>query len=261
MSAHDAVLVTRPEPQAAALGERLRSMGIPVIVSPALRFEPLVPPDDPVLPPAGDAKQLLVFTSPRAVEHGFRVLPRAAVDRAVLAAIGPATARALSEIGLSPLSVDGGHHTSENLLGHPALRDQPGDAAVVTAPGGRGVLLPGLEALGWRCRRLDVYRRVPCTPGREIREQLASCRTVISAWTSGEAMAVVLASLDGDASRALLDGCFVVASPRLQSLAHDQGAARTVVAASASNDDLLQAIAATWRPVVAGTSPRHESSA
>ncbi len=247
MGEFNTVLVSRPEPQASALAELLADAGIPTIVSPAFRFEPV--PGSVTL--SGEAQaastRLMVFTSPRAVQYGLQALSRTWIDDALVAAIGPATARALAKAGHEPLAVAGGHHTSEDLLAHPQIRRSAGTAVVVTAPGGRGVLAPGLEALGWRCETLEVYRRIPCSPDDGTAREIAAAGKVLSTWTSGQAMQVVFRGLSGKPLENLRAGHGVVASPRLADLARDHGLHEVTIADGADNSALVDAVRALWQ--------------
>jgi uroporphyrinogen III methyltransferase/synthase len=93
------IIVTRPRHQAASLANALAALGADVIIAPAIKIEP--PTDTAVLDAAisrADDYDWIVFTSVNGVEAFFERV--ACAPRAALAAIGPATAEALSERGL-----------------------------------------------------------------------------------------------------------------------------------------------------------------
>ena len=92
--------------------------------------------------------RLLVFTSPRAVEHGMRVLPPAMLEGARVASVGPATSRALAAHGIEPVQACGPTFDSEALLERIGADLAPGAAIILTAPGGRDALRRGLETPG-----------------------------------------------------------------------------------------------------------------
>ena len=82
------VLITRPQPQLDDLAARLRAAGLSSIAMPAFEFEAT---GDSLAPDGGWSAaehRLLVFTSPRAVEHGMRVLPPAMLEGARVASVG-----------------------------------------------------------------------------------------------------------------------------------------------------------------------------
>ncbi|KAA9130845.1 uroporphyrinogen-III synthase [Marinihelvus fidelis] len=257
MSRYVSVLVTRPQPQADELAARLARSGIPALLAPAFRFEAM--PKPPVWPDPDDdgSRSLWLFTSPRAVAFGLPLLGQRIPAQARLGAIGPATAASLEEAGRPAWIVAGGQHTSEDLLADPRLRERQGTAFIVTAPGGRGWLGPGLERLGWAVRTLDVYCRVPLAPPPGVLGALAESGPVISAWTSGNAMEALLGQLGEASRRAVTGGLFVVASARLQAMAIGLGARQVTIANSASNAHLRAAIIEAWQ---AGADGRgHES--
>ena len=142
------VIVTRPEGQADELGARLRALGHEVVLCPLVRIEPIS--DEPIDVTPYD---WVIVTS----ANGARELARRLEGRPRrLAAIGPATAAALEEHGLSPDLV-------------PAVATQEGLLAELRPPAGR-VLVAAAE----RARRLVVdelkadfvplYRTVELSP-------------------------------------------------------------------------------------------------
>ena len=93
------IIVTRPRHQAASLKNALATLGADVVVAPAIRIEPPVDgaPLDAAVARADDY-DWIVFTSVNGVEAFF---DRAtSTPRSEFAAIGPATADALSERGV-----------------------------------------------------------------------------------------------------------------------------------------------------------------
>jgi uroporphyrinogen III methyltransferase/synthase len=97
------VAVTRARTQASRVAERLRQLGADVVVAPVIRTETLPGPV-----PELDSYDLICFTSPNGVESFFERLEAAGLDarafpdrtQTKVAAIGPATARALSTRGI-----------------------------------------------------------------------------------------------------------------------------------------------------------------
>ena len=152
---------------------------------------------------------VLVFTSPAAVRAA------AALRRAGVAA------------PQAPRRMD-----SEGLLDLPALAAAP-SVGLVTAPGGRGMLTPALQARGSTVLRADVYERVPLAlADADIQRLLAMRLPAALALSSGEALQQVLAQLPAPAV-AILRGTFAVAaSERLATLARDLGWEQVVVAGS-----------------------------
>jgi uroporphyrinogen III methyltransferase/synthase len=93
-------VVTRPEPDAQHLADRLRTLGAVPIVVPAIRIEFTDPPElSDALRRLADY-DWLIFTSRNGVTAVFRQTKTIAGPR--VAAIGPATAGALRERGIEP---------------------------------------------------------------------------------------------------------------------------------------------------------------
>jgi uroporphyrinogen III methyltransferase / synthase len=98
------IAVTRARAQASRLAERLRGLGAEVIVAPVISIESLPGPA-----PELDSYDLICFTSPTGVEALFERLEAEGLDSRAfpsrnqtrVAAIGPATARALSARGIN----------------------------------------------------------------------------------------------------------------------------------------------------------------
>ncbi len=101
------VVVTRPREQAGSLKTPLEALGAEVLVVPTIRIEPR-PLDDEVAAVLRElpAYQLVVFTSANAVRVFAGYLARGTEDGGMpagpaVAAVGPATAKALERHGLS----------------------------------------------------------------------------------------------------------------------------------------------------------------
>src|SRR5437660_467836 len=87
------VLVTRPAPQAAALCERIASLGGDPLAFPAIAIEPVA------IESWTAPCDLLIFLSANAVEYGLPRISIGATSRVV--AIGRATAASLTSAGIT----------------------------------------------------------------------------------------------------------------------------------------------------------------
>ena len=245
------IFITRPQHEAEELAARLSPLGLPCLVQPAFRYEPLdareqQPGDFAELEHAA-GEPLLIFTSPRAVEHGLPQLEPALLKRAALAAIGPATASALAASGQRVGITPRGGYTSEALL--ETLSGDAGESAairrsvfILAAPGGRMRLLEGIEQLGWDCRMIMVYRSLPAELDRAVLEALENATEVLSVWTSANAMQGLSQRLPSAAWYRICQGDWLVISERLRRLARAYGPARIHLAAGPGNEDLASAV-------------------
>jgi uroporphyrinogen-III synthase len=157
-------------------------------------------------------------------------------------AVGSGTAAALRRAGVtaveSPSRMD-----SEGLLALQGLQDLSGvELGFISAPGGRGVLVPALQARGAQVLRVDVYERVAIAPSpRSVNQLLALTAPTVIALSSGEALETILTALPAPARDRLMQSRVVAASERLAGLARQLGFAGVGVAASARPLDLLAA--------------------
>lgn len=191
------------------------------------------------------AAPIALFTSPAAVRAAARLAPLAA-GGALRCAVGAGTAAALRRAGvrspLAPARMD-----SEGVLALPGLQSVAGlDVGLVTAPGGRGVLAPALQARGATIRRADVYERVPVAPAAPAVAALCAIRApTVLALSSADALARVLDALPADARACLRRARVVAASERLAALAAGYGFDSITVARGPRPGDLVTAAHAT----------------
>lgn len=234
-------VVTRPQPQCEQLCDQLLVNNLPALAMPAMGFRvsSIEGAKEALWPKNGS--RLAVFTSPRAVEFAFDQISTASLAQAAIAAIGPATARALQAHGLEPVKPEHGY-TSEALLAMPQWAEKVGNAVIFAAPGGRDVLCTGLQALGWTVKMAYVYHRVLLAPAPEAVSAVLAARHLVSVWTSTTAMDSMLDALPDDARDSLLGGTFVVISERLEAHARQGGAKRVVRASGPDNEALLKAV-------------------
>jgi uroporphyrinogen-III synthase len=186
----------------------------------------------------------VVFTSPSAVAAARRMERLRPATGACWLAVGSGTAAALARDGIEALAPS--RMDSEGLLALPPLQQLAGMAVgLVTAPGGRGELEPGLRRRGAHVLRADVYERIEVAPSLRAIEALRALDG--PAWLalgSGAALDSVLSALPADAAAILRGAAVAAASARLAQLATARGFTRVVVAASAMPEDLMAAAAA-----------------
>jgi len=245
------VLLTRPVEQSRELAERLEPLGVQAVVQPAFDYVPLPAAREQSdvrnrIEHAGEA-DMVIFTSPRAVEHGLPQLPAGCLGRMRVAAIGPATAKALERAGVEVTLRAAAGYTSEALLEAldmeaPGPVEYPRCAYIIAAPGGREALEHGFRSRGWAVRKYLVYRSQPAPLDPQALARLAEADGLLAVWTSGNAMSELARRLPEPAWRRVCAGDWLVISERLGELARRYGARRVHLAAGPGNGPILEAI-------------------
>lgn len=194
------------------------------------------------------AAPVVVFTSPAAVRAAAQLQPLAVRTGQHWLAVGAGTAAALRRAGIVQVQAPG-RMDSEGLLALPGLTELRGTPlGFVTAPDGRNLLVPTLEARGAEVRRADVYRRESVTLGARA---VAAFDTLTAPacllLSSGAALQQVLAQLPDSLAGRFTALPVVAASERLADAARDAGFARVVLADGPRPGQLVKA-ACTFRP-------------
>ena len=200
---------------------------------------------------------VVLFTSPaaaRAAASLRRLRPRAGQ---AWVAVGAGTARALRRAGVAgvvaPRRMD-----SEGVLALPELASVRGRrVALVTAPGGRGLIAATLARRGAQVLRADVYERVPVSPSPQAMARLRDLRApAFLALGSGEALQRVLDALPDALHAPLRRARVVAASERLARQARALGFDDVIVASDAQPRSLLAAAARSGVPRYAPSDSR-----
>jgi uroporphyrinogen-III synthase len=165
------VLVTRPEQQAMPLCRLLEIQGASTLHLPAIEIKAIGNRRDTgARLGALENFDIIIFTSANAVRFGASLLDQK--RDLTLAAMGPATARALNQAGYRvslqpPVALPPQHATSgsESLLRHPRLEHLAGHRVlIIKGSNGRPFLEQELARRGAQIVAADVYQRVPATP-------------------------------------------------------------------------------------------------
>jgi uroporphyrinogen-III synthase len=172
------VVVTRTRAQASVLVDRLEDLGATVVELPVIAIE--APSDDGAALSAAahrlaaGAYQWVAFTSSNAVVRFLAVLGDRTVPESVRwAAVGPGTARTLTESGRPPELVPAASVSEAlaeafpDLSGPPPSGRRPEWSGTVLFPRAervRGALADGLRAKGWLVDEVIAYRTVADDP-------------------------------------------------------------------------------------------------
>jgi uroporphyrinogen III methyltransferase/synthase len=220
------VLVTRPRDQAGELRETLAELGARVLVQPAIETAPptdFAPLDDAIRGLAD--YDWVVFASANGVAAFMDRLAKLRMDirqlgSVRLAAIGPATARALAEFHLR-VDVQPDAYRAEALAEALAPQAKGRQFLLIRASRGREVLAPMLADAGGSVDQVVAYQSLDvASPDKEIAAELAEGRIEWTTVTSS-AIARSLVRMFGDSLRATkLASISPITSEVLRELGH-----------------------------------------
>lgn len=190
MTEHDqplhgrSVVVTRPRHQAHGMAEKLRGFGAQVVLIPAIRIEPRAELSrlDHALENL-DSYRWVVFTSVNGVRITWDLLRKRGMSSEAfhssrVAAIGPATARALRSRGVEPNFVPDEFVAEKVAAGIP---DVDGSRILLPrAAGARPVLPEQLEARGAAVDEISIYHSVRGDATDQAIDQLRSGVDVVT---------------------------------------------------------------------------------
>ncbi len=245
------VLVTRPAEPAAALSEAIQ----------AARGRPMSFPAMEILGPA-DSKatrrrmqeinhcDLLIFISANAVQYAFGMLPDDIPLDLPIAAVGSATATALSNAGLDATLVPAKRMDSEGLLALPQLQSVKGKKIlIIRGNGGRETLRETLLERGAKVDYIEVYRRrIPKRNPANLIRNWGQMVDVVSA--TSNAILDNLFTLFGEAGRTLLQQTpLVVISQRMAEHADELGCEYIFIADSALDKSIVKTLCEVNRDV------------
>jgi uroporphyrinogen-III synthase len=162
------VLVTRPEQQAMPLCRLLEMEGASTLRLPAVEIRAIGNRRETAAS-LGKLEDfaVIIFTSTNAVRFGASLLDQR--RDLTLAALGPATSRALNHAGYRVAVQPHGTFDSESLLLQPLLEHPAGRRIlIIKGSGGRPFLEQELENRGAQVVTASVYERVPARPGPTV---------------------------------------------------------------------------------------------
>lgn len=218
------VLVTRPQHQAEPLCRLIDAAGGRSLRFPGIAILPARDTADAVHLFAAEW-DLLVFVSRNAVDYGFQLFTEGRLPASVaVAAVGRATASALSAAGREADLVPEHRYDSEGLLELPELRRMNGKRVlIVRGNGGFSLLGDTLRDRGAQVEYAEVYSRAP--PQVEIDPWIERLRNEVHLVTATSAEIVQnLYRAFGPHGRPLLvDRPLVVISARIAVAAEELG--------------------------------------
>ncbi|WP_207061590.1 uroporphyrinogen-III synthase [Motiliproteus sp. SC1-56] len=249
------VLVTRPAHQADALCQHLQALGAEAVRFPTLAIHPCTP-DNPQYSSLKqkfldlDHYHAVIFVSANAARLGHEWIdsywPQLPL-RIHWLAVGQATARTLSELGIPAQHPDQAMD-SEALLALPILQELDHQRVLICrGEGGRELLAQTLQARGAQVDYAELYRRgCPTYSSADIESIIYKSPPTVMLVTSGEALDNLVrlcrqVNQQFEAS-ALRRRLLVVPSPRVAEQAHQLGFEQVREAANATDGAMLEAL-------------------
>lgn len=239
------IIVTRPKAQAASLLERIKAHNGQSFWLPLLTINyPHNKKGAKNIIHKSAQNDYYLFTSPNAVLYAKKLGFSFPKEKQYIA-LGKGTEHHLKEEGVDSKHLITGPkpYTSEALLAflkaYP-LKEQ--SILIFSGEGGRRLLGDGLHAQGAKTKYVDVYRRVrPTSLNLNPITTYIKEHPVLLTITSEEAFQTLLPFLQEQALLHQLS-TIIVGSERLASIVKKAGFSRPIVAASALEEDLWQAI-------------------
>ena len=250
------VLVTRPEQQAMPLCRLLEIQGANTLRLPAVKIKAVGNRREAAAQlGALEDFDVIIFTSTNAVRFGASLLDQQ--RDLTLAAIGPATARALNQAGYRVAVQPVGSFDSETLLLHPRLEHLAGRRIlIVKGSQGRPFLEQQLAQRGAHVVTADVYQREPATPSDEVLAALlghfiAGTVQVITATSieiAGNLLSIATPALRDEFERVH----WLVPGERIAAGVRERGLSAPLLVAESAGDHALVAALVRWRKLVSG---------
>jgi uroporphyrinogen-III synthase len=198
---------------------------------------------------------VIVFTSANAVRFGVSFLDQK--RDLTLAAIGPATSRALNQAGYRVAISPSDAIDSEGLLSHPRFEHVAGHRIlIIKGSEGRQLLQQELMQRGATVMSADVYERVPARPSAAtltaVQERFAAGEMHVVTATSLE-IGEALLKLDSAALRAEFEKAhWLVPGERVAAGLRELGLRAPILQAESAEDQALLAALIRWRSSVSG---------
>lgn len=202
-----------------------------------------------------EAFDLIIFTSANAVRFGAPLLHRK--PNLTLAAIGPATARALIQVGHSAAVTPNDGYDSESLLRHPLLARMNGRRIlIIKGMHGREMLQEQLTQRGAQVITADVYERVrihySAAELAALEAQFAAGEIQIITATSAEIAACLIDMAPASLRREFDRVHWLVPGARVAGAVRRGGVTAPILQSDTAEDQDLVAALVRWRSSVSG---------
>jgi uroporphyrinogen-III synthase len=248
------VLVTRPEFQAMPLCRLLESYGASTLRLAVIDIKPLRDRRAQAGQLGGlENFDVILFTSANAVRFGVSLLDQK--RDLTLAALGPATSRALNQAGYRVAIQPGDSIDSEGLLSHPRLEHVAGHRIlIIKGSHGRDLLQQEFRRRGATVICAEVYERVPAILGAAaltaVRERFAAGEIQVITATSLEIGAALLALEPFELREGFKRAHWLVPGRRVAAGLRELGLEAPLLCADSAEDQDLAAAIVRWRSSV-----------
>lgn len=253
------ILVTRSRTQASRFIELLADLGAQPVELPSIEIAPLddySELDRALAKTSQIAGRWVIFSSVNSVEHVWPRLRSMGHDArffagATIGAIGPATRRALRELGIEPDFVPK-RSVSEEVLAELADREWTG--RVVLLPGssiGRDALATGLASMGADVRHVPAYANTRPPDAEERALEAFRIGIDVVTFTSSSTVRNLLDIL-GDNRHLLDDSLIACIGPITAATAEELGLTADIVAAEHNVEGLTDALVAHFATTADG---------
>ena len=239
------ILVTRPRAQATALIDRLTALGAEPVIFPTIEISAM---EDTSLIDLAitqlNTYQWVIFTSVNGVSAFWQRLTALGIGSNAfagiqVAAIGPATAQALIEMGVKPDFVPA-EYVAEAIL--PGLGDVRGLRVLLPrAEIARKALVDALQNHGAFPKEIAIYHTLPVHPDSQALAELEK-GVDIATFTSSSTVRNFFELLGGRAFDLLKGAVIVCIGPITTETAQKQGLAVDIVAEDYTVDGLVEAL-------------------
>jgi uroporphyrinogen-III synthase len=235
----------------------LESMGATTLRLPAVEIKPLVDRRALAEQWAGDLESFdaILFTSANAVRFAVSLLDQKRDLN--LAALGPATTRALNQAGYRVAIQPGESFDSESLLAQPRLEHVAGHRIlIIKGRHGRDLLQQELTRRGATVLCAEVYERVPANFSAAtltaVQARFAAGEMQVVTATSLEVGAALLAAAPPGLRNELDRAHWLVPGERVASGLRELGLSAPLLQADSAHDQDLVAALIRWRSSVSG---------
>lgn len=242
------VLLTRPLADTEDLATTIESRGGIALRAPMIEIEPISPEAQRWPAPEADFTAT-VFTSKRAVEFGFAAWSRRLASKPAhtVCAVGPGTAAALAEVGVTSVVVPASAFNSEGLLALEVLAAEQvrgRTIVIIKGRGGRDVLTQALRARGAEVGEVECYvRRQAAVSIESLMARASVAQVDFAVVTSTESLNYLVKALHQAGLRPIFDAQLIVPGRRIAQAVRAAGFSRDpLVVDNPANDSIIECL-------------------